>query len=105
MQDILRKELKFDGVIFSDDLSMEGASVAGGYTERAETALDAGCDMILVCNDRAGAIEVLDQVHFKQNGESIQRLSRMKAEPFVNRSALLDQNKWSRIVDEVTSIA
>ena len=104
LRDVLRKELKFDGVIFSDDLSMEGASIAGGYTERAEAALDAGCDMILVCNDRAGVVEVLDRVNFKQNNESSQRLSRMRGEPFVNRSALLDQNKWSEMVDEVTSI-
>ena len=104
LQDVLRKELDFDGVIFSDDLSMEGASVVGGYTERAEAALEAGCDMILVCNTRKGAIEVLDNVNFKQSQESIRRLQSMKGEPFVNRSALLDQNKWYKMVDEVTAM-
>jgi beta-N-acetylhexosaminidase len=59
LQDVLRGELAFKGLIVSDDLSMEGASVAGGIVQRGEAALRAGCDMVLVCNNTTSAQELL----------------------------------------------
>lgn len=59
LQQILRADLNFDGMIFSDDLSMEGASVAGGVVERGAAALAAGCDMVLLCNSPEAAAELL----------------------------------------------
>ena len=59
--DYLRNNIKFSGVVFTDDLSMAGAGVVGGMVERVDTAYRAGCDMLLVCNSPDSVAEVLAQ--------------------------------------------
>ena len=109
LKQILRGILGFDGVIFSDDLDMEGASFAGNYAQRAEAAIDAGCDMVLVCNNREGVIQVLDEATIDLACESSlasqTRLERMIGKPFMNRSALLDTQRWNEIESEMTAFA
>ncbi|MDQ2068274.1 beta-N-acetylhexosaminidase [Natronospira bacteriovora] len=62
IQDILRHELNFGGAVIADDLCMAGAAVIGSAPDRARAALEAGCDLLPVCNDRAAAIAVIDAV-------------------------------------------
>lgn len=60
LKNILRHKLGFKGLIFSDDLCMEGAAIIGDYSQRAREALQAGCDMVLVCNNRAASLEIIE---------------------------------------------
>ncbi len=75
----LRQELQFEGVIFSDDLSMEGAAVFGTYPERALKAQQAGCDMILVCNQPEAVIEIIQSEVLTINEKSEQRIKQFLA--------------------------
>lgn len=82
VQGIIREQLGFDGVVFSDDLSMKAAHVAGDAGKRLQSALLAGCDMGLVCNDRESALIALNALQKNPNlvkEESQHRLAKMKA--------------------------
>lgn len=81
LQEILRGKLGFEGVIFSDDLTMEGASVAGGIVARAEAAHGAGCDMVLVCNRPDFAVELLDGWRPTVSADSSKRIAALRPRP------------------------
>ena len=60
LQEILRKKIGFTGIILSDDLSMKGTDHVGGIEAKVSKALDSGCNMVLVCNDRTAALDAIN---------------------------------------------
>ena len=92
IQDILRTKLGFEGAIFSDDLSMEAARQGGTLTQAATAALEAGIDMVLICNQPDEAGKVLDALRFMPSEESRQRLERMRPRG--------DALSWTQLMDE-----
>ena len=104
LQRILRGQLGFDGVIFSDDLSMEGASTAGGVVERAEAALDAGCDMVLLCNDPASQSRLLDGVARRRIAPALAaRLERMRGRA-IDEAALAANAEYLEAQEALASL-
>ncbi|MDH5392141.1 MAG: beta-N-acetylhexosaminidase [Gammaproteobacteria bacterium] len=105
VQQILRQQLGFEGVVFSDDLSMEAAAPAGSYVDRAKQALNAGCDMVLVCNHTQEAKEVLEGIGDYNNMASAIRLVRMHGHVKFKRHELQNTQEWQHTVELIKPLA
>jgi len=105
LQKVLRQRLEFNGVIFSDDLSMEGAVVAGNVTQRALAALHAGCDMVLLCNRPDLADELLENLEWDISGQTLARLARMhgKHHP-ADMTTLRESAEYTQAVQQVGQV-
>jgi beta-N-acetylhexosaminidase len=105
LQKVLRGELNFQGMIFSDDLTMEGAAVAGDISTRVLAALKAGCDMALICNRPDLADEVLAKLDFDWSAASRVRLARLHGEPHaLSMTDLREQTAYSRARHAIASL-
>ncbi|WP_168397480.1 beta-N-acetylhexosaminidase [Acinetobacter indicus] len=102
IQTVLRQQLNFDGVLFSDDLSMQAACVAGGADARIQAALNAGCDMGLVCNDRTAACLALDGIQDLPLPNQA-RLARMRGQiPEIQIGDVLELGpEWQAVRDRI----
>lgn len=101
---VLRRELGFDGAVFSDDLNMEGAAFAGDYLQRTQTALSAGCDMALLCNNPVAAEQVLERLPIKKNPLRNRRLLAMQAKKQWDRVALFASNEWQKRTNNLSQL-
>jgi len=103
LQQVLRRTLGFQGAIFSDDLSMGGAEWAGDYPQRAGAALQAGCDMVLVCNQPERAAEVVESLVDYHDPAAQLRLARMHGRRFPDHGELRAGQRWQRAVELLES--
>lgn len=94
LKQILRQELQFEGIIFSDDLGMKGAGFMGDFVERSEKALNAGCDMLLLCNEPQGVVQVLDRLNYQPTASQQQRYQHLMKRRSLNWQELEKSTRW-----------
>ena len=105
IRDVLRGQLRFQGVVFADDLSMGGAAAYGDVVTRARQALAAGCDMLPVCNNRASVTELLDHLDVRVQPASSLRLVRLHGRAAPGRAELLASGEWASARAALAQIA
>ncbi|MCG8413357.1 MAG: beta-N-acetylhexosaminidase [Pseudomonadales bacterium] len=104
IQQKLRGQLDFQGVVFSDDLSMAAAQAGGNAVQRAEKAFAAGCDMVLACNDRDAALAIADYLDSIAH-PGCSKLSALRAAPAADVSNLYEQEHWQVAVEALSEIS
>jgi beta-N-acetylhexosaminidase len=103
---VLRRQLGFSGAVFSDDLLMEGARVAGGIAERASAAVAAGCDFVLVCNRTEAMDMVLDTLRWSPSAKFAERCTRLVPRgPAPGMAALRRSEMYRRAREDLASLA
>ena len=105
VKSVLRQELDFQGIVFSDDLNMAGASEVGGIDERASVAIAAGCDVILLCNDRPGTEQLLSNFSDQVEPVTQVRLMRMHGKGKPGRiEDLVDDERWLTVSADISRV-
>jgi beta-N-acetylhexosaminidase len=97
----LRGQIGFDGAVFCDDLSMKATASYGSMTKRARLALDAGCDMVLICNDRAAARAAVASLRDYSQPTSLVRLARLHGTRALARDALRASTQWQQAAEQL----
>ncbi|QBQ55061.1 beta-N-acetylhexosaminidase [Nitrosococcus wardiae] len=105
LEEVLRGQLGFQGAIISDDLGMAGAAGVGGVSERVRTALSAGCNMALVCNDPDGYAHLLAELEVDRPPGPSAHLLRLYGRYPLSRPQLPRSSAWQKAVQAVTAYA
>lgn len=101
IQNQLRDQLGYDGAVFCDDLTMKATRQFGSMTKRAQLALEAGCDMVLICNDRPAAQAAVAALRDYSNPLSLVRLARLHGTGQVLRETLLASDEWQAATERL----
>jgi beta-N-acetylhexosaminidase len=104
LQEILRQRLGFQGIIISDDLSMAGAESMGDFGDRTRAALEAGCDMVLICNHPEGAAQALERLEGYNNPASQLRLARLHGRGGLATGELRANDHWRQASARLSSL-
>ena len=104
IQDVLRGELGFQGIVFSDDLDMAAAATGGDHVARAQAAIEAGCDMVLVCNDWPGAIAVVEGLKLGPNPVRTAKTARMHGRGAPSFEQLASDATYRSAVADISSL-
>lgn len=101
IQSQLRSQLGFDGAVFCDDLSMKATAEFGSMPQRARLALEAGCDMVPICNDRPAARATVAALRDYSNPLSLVRLARLHGTGTQLRESLLASDEWQAAAERI----
>lgn len=104
IKEYLKKTMNYQGLVFSDDLTMEGAAGVGGYDQRAKLALEAGCDVVLVCNNAAGAVNVIESLEAEQAQYQTRSLYALKGKKREAFSVLKNDVRWKAALEVVEKL-
>lgn len=104
LRKVLRQNLGFQGVVFSDDLGMEAAGHAGSIQDRASSAIEAGCDMVLVCNTLDIIPDLLDNLPVYNDPASHLRLARLHGRKSMEYDELRSSALWKQAVAAVSTL-
>ncbi len=101
IKEYLKNTMAYQGLVFSDDLTMEGAAGVGGYDQRAKLALEAGCDVVLVCNNAPGAVTVIESLEAEKSRYQTRSLSALKGRKREEFSLLKHDVRWKSALEIV----
>ena len=103
LQDVLRNKMGFTGIIFSDDLSMKGSDYVGGIEVKVGKALESGCNMVLVCNNRPAALEAINFLEKEKISQS-GKVAKLKASGSISWTDLENDARRIDIIDKLNTI-